>query len=183
MIKSGIEVSDILVTQSNIRNRYQIPNMIRFVRAGGIFDEDSLGSYAICNALDKVSPLVEIARFEDGVMAIHNGHHRAISIFLGRNNRKIYNDEFFIRDWKYTDYMDVVLPHWITPFDIREEIRLPDLAEWKDEVKEFYKLYGEKRTIEYILNNKEKYVSPRYFYTLGDMISKLNFYYFREISK
>ncbi len=174
-VREGIEVSDILVTQASLRDKGQIVAMSRFLKTGGVFDEENLGSFAIRNGL-KVSPLIEIARFEDGIMAIHNGHHRAIAAFLARGNKKIYSNEFFIRDWSYADYRDIVLPHWVTPFDVLREFRVGDLSPWKKEVREYYVLNGEERTRQFILDNKSKYATNRYFYTVGDMVSRLNLY-------
>lgn len=175
-MRQGLDVSDILVTQAGIRERGQIPQMTRFLMTGGVFDEETLGSYAIRHGLDRISPLIEIARFEDGVLAVHNGHHRVISTFLARGNRRIYSDEFFIRDWTYKDYRDIVLPYWVTPFDISSEVRLADLSPWKDEVRKYFVLNGVQKTEQYITDNKNKYVVQRSFHTVGDMVSRLNLY-------
>lgn len=175
-LRTGLEVSDILVTQVGLRDQQQLPQMTRFLRTGGMFDEETLGSYAIRKSLDRVSPLIEIAKFEDGVMAIHNGHHRAIAAFLSRANRKIYSDEFFIRNWKYSDYKDIVLPYWVTPFDVLTELRVADLADWKKQVRDFYILNGDTKTVKFIQENKAKYAVNRTFYTVGDMVSRLGLY-------
>lgn len=174
-MREGIEISDILVTQASLRDRGQVANMTRFLKTGGVFDEETLGSYAIRYGL-RVCPLIEIARFEDGTMAVHNGHHRVISSFLARGNKKIYSNEFFIREWRYADYSETVLPHWVTPFDVLKEFRIGDLSPWKKEIHEFYVLHGEVKTVEYIVENKAKYATDRYFYTVGDMVSRLNLY-------
>lgn len=174
--RSGIDISDILVTQAGLRDKKQLPQMIRYLQSGGLFDNESLGSYAIRYGLEKVSPLIEIARFPDGILAVHNGHHRVVSAFLSRQNRKIYSDEFFIREWKYSDYTDIVLPYWVTPFDIMKELRVPDLSPWKKQVREHYISHGDELTRQFILDNKKSYVVNRFFYTVGDMVSRLNLY-------
>ena len=172
-----LDISDILVTQNGLRNLEQLPEMIRFVgRQSGVFDEEALGSYAIRKNLERVSPKIEIARFDDGVMAVHNGHHRAVAVFLGRNNRKLYDDEFFIREWRYTDYTDIVLPYWVTPFDILKEFRIAELADWKKLVREYYKDNGAEKTEQFIMENKHQYSLSRSFYTVGDMVSKFHLY-------
>lgn len=177
--RTGIDVSEILVTQSGLRDKSQLPNMIKFLKSGGLFDEDTLGSYAIRHGLARVSPLIEIARFEDGILAIHNGHHRVVSAFLARQNRKIYTDEFFIRDWHHSDYKDIVLPNWVTPFNVLEEVRVEDLAEWKKKVREFYINHGEESTKDFIIKNHNEYCMDRTFYTVGDMVSRLGLYAYR----
>src|SRR5688572_26276502 len=170
---SHLDISDILITQSDLRDKVQLKDMIKFVKQGGVFDEATLGSYAVRHSLNRIAPLMEIARFEDGIMAVHNGHHRALAIYLGRNKKVLYPKEFFIREWKYTDYTDIVLPYWVTPFDVLKEFRVPELSEWKKKVREFYVLHGEEHTKRFILENRNEYVLNRTFYTVGDMSSRI----------
>lgn len=179
-MKNVLDISDILVTQSNLRNKSQLSEMIDFAGAGGSFNELTLASYAIRKSSDRVSPIIEIAKFEDGTLAIHNGHHRAVSIYLGRDSRKLHSDEFFVREWKFSDYSDIVLPNWITPFDVLKEFRHYDLSSWKNKVREFYKMHGEKNTIDFIKQNKIEYCYDRYFFTVGDMVSKLELFKYKD---
>lgn len=169
----NLPISDILVTQDDLRNYAQMRKMIAFAKTG-YFDEVTLGSYAIRHNLPKAAPRIEIARFEDGVMAIHNGHHRAISIFMGRKLKELHPTEFFIKEWKYKDYTDIVLPYWVTPFHPMNEIRLYELGDWKEEVRKFYILHGDKATEQFILENKHRYaISRGNLYTVGDLASKV----------
>lgn len=169
-----LDISDLLVTQNGLRDSKQIKQMTDFVKSDGMFDEDTLGSYAIRNGL-RIAPLIEIARFEDGTLAIHNGHHRACSIYLGRKHHRLYVDEYFVKEWKYSDYTDIVLPYWITPFDVKTEVRVADLANWKKQVREFYKTDGEARTIEFINQNKSQFCEARtVIYTVGDLVTQLH---------
>ena len=157
----GISVNDLLVTQAGLRHNDQLKDMIRFVNNGGVFDEASLGSYAIRSGLPKVAPLIEIAEFEDGKYALHNGHHRACAIFLGRHHPYLFKNEYFIRHWKYSDYTDIVLPTWVTPFDVKVEVRTPQLIPWKDNVRKCYIKQGEEATIRFIQENRHEYVEER----------------------
>lgn len=157
----GLNVHDLLITQAGLRHNEQLTEMIRFVNDGGAFDESALGSYAIRAGLTKVSPLIEIAQFEDSRYALHNGHHRVTAIFLGRQHPFLFKNEYFIRKWKYQDYVDIVLPTWVTPFDVRTEIRIPELAPWKMKVRQFYIDNGEQATIEYIKQHKNEYIVER----------------------
>lgn len=169
----NLPISDILVTQDGLRNYAQMRKMMAFAKTG-YFDEVTLGSYAIRHGLTKAAPRIEIARFEDGIMAIHNGHHRAISIFMGRKLKELHPTEFFIKEWKYKDYTDIVLPYWVTPFHPMTEIRLFELGDWKDEVRKFYTQRGEKDTVEFILANKHRYAKSRgNLYTVGDLANKV----------
>ena len=169
-----LKVADILVTQTSLRDFDQLKQMINFVRTGGLFDEGSLGSYAIRNSINRAAPRIEVARFEDGIMAIHNGHHRAMAIFLGRKDKSLHSSEFFIREWKYKDYTDIVLPHWVTPFDVINELRLSELHYWKDKVRKFYVQHGEAATQQFIRENKNQYSITRgSLYTVGDMSTRI----------
>ncbi len=160
----GLNVNDLLVTQSGLRHLEQLNPMIKFVKDGGTFDESTLGSYAIRYGLQAVAPLIEVAIFEDGKYALHNGHHRVSAIFLGRHHPFLFKNEYFIRKWKYSDYTDIVLPTWVTPFDVRTEIRVPELAQWKNDVRRLYIEAGEQRTIDWIQANKSEIILQR-----GDM--------------
>lgn len=148
--------------------------MINFAKVGGLFDEETLGSYAIRHNLSRVAPRIEIARFEDGIMAIHNGHHRAISIFMGRKHKELHPSEFFIKQWKYSDYTDIVLPYWVTPFDVINEVRIYELGDWKERVRKYYTKYGDSATQHFIQSNRNVYVKSRgNLYTVGDLAGRV----------
>lgn len=173
-MSDNLPVSDLLVTQDGLRDYEQLKRMTNFVRAGGLFDDATLGSYAIRHDLSKVAPRIEIARFEDNIMAVHNGHHRIMSIYFGRRDKKLHPTEFFIKDWRYRDYKDIVLPYWVTPFDVMDELRVHELHEWKDEVHKYYELHGEPATEKFILQNKQRYAYKRgTIYTVGDLSSRI----------
>jgi hypothetical protein len=157
----GLNVNDLLITQAGLRHKQQLTDMIRFVADGGAFDENTLGSYAIREGLVRVSPLIEVAEFEDGRYALHNGHHRLSAIFLGRNHPFLFKSEYFVRKWKYKDYTDIVVPTWVTPFDVRTQLRIPQLAAWKEKIREVYIEKGEIATIDYIEENKSEYIVER----------------------
>jgi hypothetical protein len=157
----GVALQSIMVTQAGLRHVEQLGPMITYVNGGGRFDEAALGSYAIRHNLPKVAPLIEIAQFEDGGYALHNGHHRLTAIYLGRQDSKLHSSEYFIRNWKYQDYIDIILPAWVTPFDVRTHLRIPELAVWKAKVREVYIARGEAETIRFIEEFKHEFVIPR----------------------
>lgn len=170
-----MDLNKLFVTQHSLRNLEQLPAMIEFVRDNKVFDAESLGAYAIIHGL-RPAPLIEIAQFEDGAYYLHNGHHRAVACYLGRESQRIMPSEYFIRQWKYSDYTDIVLPHWVTPFDPRIETRNAELKEWKDAVRvntELFgnnpELFGENYIIDMILRNKQLYSQPRRMNTVGDL--------------
>lgn len=170
-----MDLNKLFVTQHSLRNLEQLPAMIEFARENKLFDVENLGAFAIIHGL-RPAPLIEIAQFEDGSYYLHNGHHRAVACYLGRESQRIMPTEFFIRQWKYSDYTDIVLPHWVTPFDPRTETRNADLKEWKDAVRINSELFagltepfGKEYIIDMILRNKFLYSQPRKMYTVGDL--------------
>lgn len=167
-------VSDLLVTQDGLRDYEQLKRMIAYVRTGGLFDEETLGSYAIRHNLSKIAPRIEIARFKDNIMAIHNGHHRVMSIYFGRRDKSLRPSEFFIKNWDYSDYKDIVLPYWVTPFDVMDELRVHELQDWKEEVRKYHKEHGDKATEHFILTHKHRYAYRRgSIYTVGDLSNRI----------
>lgn len=165
-----LPISDLLVTQDGLRDYEQFKRMVNFVRTGGLFNDETLGSYAIRHNLSKVAPRIEIARFEDNIMAVHNGHHRIMSIYFGRRSKELHPSEFFIREWRYRDYKDIVLPYWVTPFDVMDELRVHELHDWKDEVRRYRDVHGDSATEKFILQNKSRYAYKRgRIYTVGDL--------------
>ena len=54
------------------------------------------------------------------------------------------------------DYMG-----WVTPFDIRSEMRLSDDSEFKKHVKHLYYDFGEEDAVKYIRENKHRYTRLR----------------------
>lgn len=176
MSRIGLSLDKVIVTQAGLRHEEQLAEMVGFIEEGGKFNASALGSYAIRHGL-KISPLIEIAKFEDGCYALHNGHHRAAAIFIGREYPCFYKDEYFIREWKYEDYLEVVLPNWVTPFDVRTELRLAELKYWKQQVRELYINQGEASTIDFIKENRLEYTTLRNdLYLIEDFVKEYNLY-------
>jgi len=166
------------ITQCNIRNLDQIPAMIEHVQSGGYFDDKSLEEYASKMNIRK-APIMEIAEFEDGKKMIHNGHHRAISIWLG--GRDFFTeDEFYIKPWTYADYEDIVTHDsdgnwmgWVTPFDVRTESRVCDLSSFKRKVKDIHEGINEEEAIDYINKNKHQYAKKKTLHTVPQLSVEL----------
>jgi hypothetical protein len=110
--------------------------MVAFVKKGGFFDLHNLQQFAEENNI-RTSPLIKIARFEDGNLFLHDGHHRVCSILLGERDF-LHQNEFFIEDWLYSDYMSINLDQrWYTVFDPRKEVRISDISKYKKMVDDF----------------------------------------------
>lgn len=157
---------DILTTQHSVRNGWQIPGMAKFVGEGGIFNRKNLDDFAK-KSNKKPSPLVQINKFEDGVLALLDGHHRGIGILEGGRDF-FYDEEVQITNYTYKDFTDIVFLNtdgswmgWVTPFDPRETIRFCETKNFKDRVREIYFEQSPQHAIHYILTNKPLYSYQR----------------------
>lgn len=162
-----ISIDDLVVTQSGFRNEDQIQGMIDFVAKGGTFDHASLSLHSD----GKDVRLINIARFENGRLFIHDGHHRIAAIYLG-GRKYITDKEFKIQDWKYSDYTDINFKvGWVTPYDPRIEVRLPDYQIFKMKVQ--WSLGNSESYARYIINESrvlQAYCKPRTVLTIQDVL-------------
>ncbi|MBS1722803.1 MAG: hypothetical protein JSS66_07475 [Armatimonadetes bacterium] len=108
--------------------------MTEYVLNGGIFTAESVQLF---HPEDTVFPLVQLSRFPDGSLYVHDGHHRAVSVWLG-GREVLVEEEYCIRDWPSLDsYAKPNLSaQWYTPFDLLTEVRLPDTRAFKSLVEE-----------------------------------------------
>ena len=138
-----IRFKDILSTQLSIRQGDQIPGMADFVRSGGRFTKGALADYS--NRFGRrPSPLVQLNKFEDGMICLLDGHHRGIGILEGGRDY-FAKDEYEVNAYTYQDFLDIVFLHkngdwmgWVTPFDPRKSVRLSDTKVFKEKAKELY---------------------------------------------
>ncbi len=161
---------DILIpTQSGVRHCTQILHMVSFVSSGGVFNKESLNLYAEKNKL-KPSPLIQITKFEDNQMFIHDGMHRLCAIAIA-GRKDLLQEEFQIKEFKYEDY---ILPNiekgWITPFDPRTEVRIPDLTSWKTAIN---KIKDNTELLKFIAENRHLYVEKRNVHSIKDIVDSL----------
>ena len=122
-------VETLLITQNGIRNKPQITSMTDFVESGGFFTAESMLEF-----IGKPQPLIAISRFPDGLEYIHDGHHRALAMYLG-GRREMHNDEYEVSEWSYDQYVNPNFAlRFLTPFDPRKEIRLFDFGEYRKQI-------------------------------------------------
>lgn len=178
----SIPISELVPTQDYIRNEKQIPGMVKHVEDGGIFDQAAIEAH-LPNSVIRHS-LMRIVQFDDGALFLSDGHHRVIGILEGGRDT-LHRDEFFVERWSYQDYLDIVFTYpngdwmgWITPHDPWQEIRLPELASYKFEVKRIWKNDGEEAAIEYIKGNKDKYCKKRTITSIQQLVDN-----YQEVSK
>ena len=168
-----LDIRNLKITQETLRKPHQIQSMVNFVSSGNKFDVYRIGPYDMGDL--KVETLIEIAQFPDGELYIHNGHHRAVAIYLaGRNT--LFGDEYYIKEWDYSDYNDIVFLNddntwrgYVTPFDIQTEVRLPDFRAYKDTVKDLYYNQSPDHAIHYIKTHPELYKKKKTLLGLEDL--------------
>lgn len=163
-------LNKLLVSQNGLRNLEQVPKMIEFVKAGGKYTRDALLAQSIiAETIRGIPPPIHIALMEDGQMVLHDGHHRAVSLFLG-GRPYVENSEYEIFEYTYEDYTE---PHpergWFTPFDLATEVRKPDISRFKYWARRIYKRDGMDLLREFILTDREMYVEPRKIWTVAQL--------------
>ncbi len=155
-----LSLSSLIPTHGALRNFQQVETMVRFVLGGGVFDRKTLDLFAAEKGI-KPSPLIQITEFEDGDKYIHDGHHRALSIYMG-GREEIYESEYEATRWTYSQYLEVNFgQNWVTPFDPRTEVRIADLKQWKQTVASIRTAIGDEATKKFILGCRDVIVEPR----------------------
>lgn len=170
-MNSDIKLGELIVMQDSLRHTVQVPGMIEFVRTGGFWTQESLKAFAVQNKLSRVSPVMEIIRFPDKKLMVHDGHHRIVATYLaGRNYLR--GNEYVYNDWSYDDYLEINFGNrWVTPFDPRIEIRAADIGVFKKEALELAKSDPD-AAIRFILDSKQVYVKPREVHGVTGLVQK-----------
>jgi hypothetical protein len=159
-----IELSSLNVIQNQLRNLDQMCEMIKHVSEGGYFHYSNLLRFN----KGKESSLIEIAEFEDGKYYVHNGHHRSVAIWLGGRNH-LQDGEYYIKRWKYDDYNTINMERqYVTPFDPRTQVRLPDFSAFKRRVLKLKEL-GEELTIRYIYEHNKEYRRDKTIFSVPEL--------------
>lgn len=154
------------MTQNRLRGNglFDLGEMINFVHGFGIWTRDAISKFSGHN-----SAIISISRFEDGRLYVHDGHHRiCATLIAGRNF--LYETEYQIKDWRYSDYTEYNPSNdWFTPFDPRTHCRKPSFFDFKEVVKKLH-TQNPDSAVEYQLNNKELYLEYREKETFNDLI-------------
>lgn len=143
----ALRLSDLHVTQGALR--HDTAAMQAHVEAGG--------SWRLAR------PLIKVARFEDGALYLHDGHHRCVATWrAGRHT--LLEDEFVVEDWTYADWTAVnVAGKWVTPFDPRIEVRATDLTRFRQRLASVASVLGGEETaiVALIAAHREEFAAPR----------------------
>lgn len=104
---------------------------------------------------------IQVSRFEDGAVYVHNGHHRVIAcVLLGRECLEPV--EYVVQDWTYAQYQEINWSaHYLTPFHPPTETRVADLTRFRTAVTFVETRQGRKAAEAFILRNPHLYKRRR----------------------
>lgn len=169
-----IPFKQINVTQASIRNHDQIRGMSIFVQDGGVFDRNALNKYSQ-KQNKKPSPLVQLNLFEDDSLFLLDGHHRSIGILEGGRTH-FEDNEVTILKYTYREFAEIAFLKpsgewmgWVTPFDPRTHVRLPDIKDFKEKVKDIYYDQSPDHARHLILTRPDLYRQERLAKTVWDI--------------
>jgi len=177
-----IKIEDLIVTQNILRNFDQIDDMVDHVSIDGLWTSEVLrdfNSWATrfpTKSQNNTEHLIAISEFPDGLKYIRDGHHRCVATLLGGRSY-LLDDEYVLTKRTYEDYMDINLDvGWVTPFDPKTEVRLSEFMDFKKLVMYMTSDHTEDEIIEYIKQNKSKYMCHRTMMTVSDLISLYHYF-------
>lgn len=171
-----LNLTSLKVTQQSLRNPDQVFEMVEFVRQGGVFSIEAIRDYTemIPGPIPRDIQLIAIVMIPGDYgkatppqYFIRNGHHRAVSIFLGGRGF-LTPEEYVIENRTWSEFEDIHFLHtdgswmgWVTPLDIRTECRLLEFGEYKHRVREIYEQDGPDTAVDFIRANKKLYCESR----------------------
>src|SRR5215813_11595598 len=161
----SLQLDTLGIMHDEIRHKHQVVEMSWLVRDGLFWTQDVLCAHA-----DKyhtlVPRLIAIARFPDGRMMIRDGHHRCLATYLG-GRAYLRHDEYRIEVYTYEMYAEInFVAGFVTPFDPRTEVRIPDFGSFRQEALLLYARSPE-AAVKFIRQNRFRYAHPRKYYNLS----------------
>lgn len=148
-------LQNLMSNHNRLRHPEILDSMMDFVVRGGVFDRATLEQFAAVNGC-RIAPLVHITRFEDGLLMVHDGHHRAVACCLGARPY-LHDEEYYIEDDTYESYLEISHHNgWYTPFDPRTHVRLPDFGVFKHEARDRFN-NGESDVEAWVRENHHRY--------------------------
>lgn len=149
---------DVLIpTQAGLRNLTKLVGMAELVRNGHVFNDGRP---------------IDLSRFEDGQIYVHNGHHRVVACLMGER-LELEDDEYKITDWKYAKYLEVNFDaHFVTPFDPLTEVRKADFKGFWEAVAYVQIHQGEDEARMFIHRHRYLYCQPRNVWRVRDVMTR-----------
>src|SRR6266446_3606067 len=154
-----------------MRHKHQVVEMSWLVRDGLFWTHDVLCAYAGKHHTP-VRHLIAIAHFPDGRLLIRDGHHRCLATYIGGRGY-LRHDEYNLEEYTYEMYAEINFEAgFVTPFDPRTEVRVPDFIEFRQEV---FRLYARnpEEAVAFIRQNKSRYARSHRYNNLAQLAEHL----------
>ena len=162
-----LDLDTLGIMHDELRHMHQVVEMAQLVRADLFWTRDVLRAYADTHGMP-VAPLIAIAHFPDGWLMIRDGHHRCLATYIG-GRAYLRHDEYSLEEYTYEMYAQInFVAGFVTPFDPRTEVRLPDFGSFRQEALRLYARNPE-AAVEFVRQNKLRYARPRRHYNLSQM--------------
>jgi len=157
-MNGALQLDTLGIMHDEIRHKHQVVEMSWLVRDGLFWTRDVLCAHADTYHTP-VPRLIAIARFPDGRMMIRDGHHRCLATYIG-GRAYLRHDEYIVETYTYAMYEEINFEKgFVTPFDPRTEVRVPDFTAFRQEV---FRLYARnpEEAVAFIRHNKSRYARP-----------------------
>jgi hypothetical protein len=170
----SLKLNNTWIMQSDLRNWDHIKEMIAFVKSGGFWTEENLKQYAESHGLQRVSPLIAISKFDDGLNFIHDGHHRCVATYLAGRNW-LRSDEYIVKEWNYEEYCEIA-PHngWYTPFNPKIHVRTADFSKFKSQAKILFES-DPVEAVDWLYQHLKDYRTDRIIRYLPELSAMMNY--------
>lgn len=138
-----MRVDNIALTQDNIRSKEKVAILREAINKNA-----NLGK-------------IYLLQTEDGKLWLRDGLHRSVAIYLYRKDRCYYDDEYIIEQYTYQQINSINLKvGYVTPFDLKNEVRVADLTTYKKMVFDKIK-YANYNVEDFIYSLKNLYCVKR----------------------
>jgi hypothetical protein len=166
-----LQLDTLGVMHDEIRHKHQVVEMSWLVRDGLFWTRDVLRAHADKHYIP-VPHLIAIARFPDGRMMIRDGHHRCLATYIG-DRAYLRHDEYVVETYTYEMYAEINFEAgFVTPFDPRTEVRVPDFTAFRQEVFRLY-AHNPDEAVAFIRQNKSRYARPHMRSNLAQLAEHL----------
>lgn len=164
-----LDIATLIITQEVLRDTSRIPEMISFIKNGGEWSKEAISAHAEKSGHNNAN-MIYIAEFPDGALYIHDGHTRTMATLLAGRGF-LYESEYVREPWKYEQYETINWDvNYVTPHDIRHEIRLGDFWQFKKEVLALKKM-DHIMAEEYVWAHRNLYCRPRTMRSVMELCS------------
>jgi hypothetical protein len=144
--------------------------MVSYVKSGGSWSSD-LPRFA--HGQGPWTPIL-VARLPDGLLLLHDGHHRAVATHLGGRDW-LHEEEFELTNRPYDDFLlPNLLNGWYTPLDPRTESRLAEYRLFKEEAVELARR-DPAIAVAFIEQNRARYACRRTIWRVSELAERSSF--------